>query len=401
MIGFTTVRTGERVAVWNRHGEVRYVDGPRRLLLWRETVTPLALYAARPDQYLAIRYIDGRVEHVAGPAAVWLDPVTHSTIEIKQAMSVSANEAIVVYRSHSAGVERRVVEGPAVFVPQPNEWLHTFRWHGADPRNPRRKIAGALEFTRVRIIPDQMYLDVEEVRTADDALLCVKLMVFFELASLPTMLQETHDPVADFINALTADVIDFAGAREFEQFKDHTERLNRLETYPQLIGRAERIGYRINKVVYRGYHASDKLQAMHDNAIETRTRLRLESETETQAQELADLKLERETRRAAMRQRMQEEEVQHQNALERLAHDEAMRQKTAEAENDAANRRRVDELTRLHKEEMNATDLAQLEAMRALGVELTRYLVAQYQHPDRIIRIDGDTSAQVHMHESN
>ncbi|HEX8617819.1 MAG TPA: hypothetical protein VF911_09570 [Thermoanaerobaculia bacterium] len=401
MIGFTTVRTGERVAVWNRNGEVRYVDGPRRLLLWRETVKPLVLHSARPDQYLVIRYVDGRVEHLAGPAAVWLDPVLHAGIETKQAMSVSAHEAVVVYRNQAAGVDRRVVDGPAVFVPQPNEWLHTFRWHGADPKHPRRKIPNALEFTRVRVIPDQLYFDVEEVRTADDALLCVKLMVFFELSSLSTMLEETHDPIADFINALTADVIDFAGAREFEQFKDQTERLNQLATYPQLVARAERIGYTINKVVYRGYHASDKLQAMHDNAIETRTRLRLESETEQQSQELADLKLERESRRAAMRQNMQEQELQHQNLLERLAHDEKMRQKTAEFDTELAHRRGADELQRLHKAEMNAADLSQLEAMRNLGVDLTPYLIAQYQHPDRLIRIEADKAPQFHMHDGN
>ncbi|HYC89971.1 MAG TPA: hypothetical protein VEO54_12220 [Thermoanaerobaculia bacterium] len=390
MIGFTTIRTGERVAVWNRSGEVRYVDGPRRLLLWRESVKPLELHSARPDQYLVVRYVDGRVQHAAGPAAVWLDPVVHESIETRQAMSVSAHEAVVVYRNDAGSVDRRVVEGPAVFVPQPNEWLHTFRWHGADPKSPRRKIANALEFTRVRIIPDQLYFDVEEVRTADDALLCVKLMVFFELTSLETMLAETHDPIADFVNALTADVIDFAGAREFEQFKDDTERLNQLATYPQLAARAERIGYTINKVVYRGYHASDKLQAMHDNAIEARTRLRLEAETEQQAQELADLKLERETRRASMRQKMQEDELHHQNQLKRLAHDELMRQKSAEAE-----------LERRHQEEMNGADLSRLDAMRSLGVDLTPYLIAQYRHPDRVIRIDGDSAGRVQLHETN
>ena len=390
MIGFITVRQGQRVAIWNRRGERQIVNGPRRMFLWTENLVPMALHAARPDQYLVVRYVDGRVEHVPGPAAVWLDPVEHAGIETKQAMSVSAHEAVVVYRDGAGGVDRRVVDGPAVFVPQPNEWLHTFRWHGADPKNPRRKIPNALEFIRLRVIPDQMYLDVEEVRTADDALLCVKVMIFFELVSMTTMLEETHDPIADFMNALTADVIDFAGARPFEQFKDDTERLNRLETYPQLTGRAERIGYRINKVVYRGYHASDKLQAMHDNAIETRTRLRLEAETEQQAQELADLKLERENQRAALRQRMQEEELQHRNQLDRLAHDERLRQKAAE-----------NELERVHKEEMNGADLAHLDAMQKLGVELTRYLVAQYQHPDRLIRIEGDNAAHVHLNAEN
>lgn len=401
MIGFVTIRSGHRVAVWNERGQVRYVDGPRRLFLWRETVAPLKLHSARPEEYLVIRHVNGRVEHIGGPAAVWFDPVEHASIETKQAMSVSAHEAIVVYRNGESGVDRRVVDGPAVFVPQPNEWLHTFRWHGADPRNPRRKIPNALEFTRVRVIPDQMYLDVEEVRTADDALLCVKVMIFFELVSLHTMLEETHDPIADFINALTADVIDFAGARDFEQFKDDTERLNRLETYPQLVARAGRIGYAINKVVYRGYHASEKLQAMHDNAIETRTRLRLESETEQQSQELADLKLERENHRAALRQRMQESELQHQNQLKRMAHDELIRQKAAEHENELVNRRRIDELERMHKEEMNGADLAHLDAMRNLGVDLTRYLIAQYQHPDRLIRIEGDNAAHVHMSAEN
>jgi hypothetical protein len=69
------------------------------------------------------------------------------------------------------------------------------------------------------VIPDQMYFDVESVRTADDALLVVKLMVFFELADIEMMLDQTHDPIADFINAVTADVIAFVGAATFEDFK--------------------------------------------------------------------------------------------------------------------------------------------------------------------------------------
>jgi len=101
-----------------------------------------------------------------------------------------------------------------------------------------------------------MYFDVDDVRTADDALVVVKLMIFFELVDIERMLDQTHDPVADFINAVSADVIDFAATLTFEQFKEQTERLNELETYPQLVARSERIGYRINKVVYRGYHAS-------------------------------------------------------------------------------------------------------------------------------------------------
>ncbi len=55
--------------------------------------------------------------------------------------------------------------------------------------------------------------------------------------------------------------------------------------------RAELMGYNITKVVFRGYKASEKLQSMHNNAIETRTRLVLEQETEQKSQDLADFKL--------------------------------------------------------------------------------------------------------------
>src|SRR5439155_3326069 len=97
-----------------------------------------------------------------------------------------------------------------------------------------------------------------------------------ELHDLEAMLDRTHDPVADFINAASADVMGFASRLTFEQFKEKVDLLSEIGTYRQLAQRAERIGYRVNKVVSRGYGASGKLQAMHDGAIEARTKLKLE-----------------------------------------------------------------------------------------------------------------------------
>src|SRR5215213_1987518 len=310
-------------------------------------------------------------------------------------------------------------------MPAGNEWLHEFSWHGSDPQNPRRKVPGAVRFNKLRVIPDQTYFDVEAVRTADDALLVVKLMIFFELTDIETMLDRTHDPVADFINAVTADVMDFAATLTFDCFKQRAEALNDLATYKQLAHRAERIGYRVSKVVHRGYEASGKLQAMHDNAIEARTKLRLEADTETQAQELADLKLQREMNRADKRRQMEEQDLTHANRLKRLAHDEELRrqqavreaelaakQKAGEAdleakrrtaEFDLDNRRRGNELEVEHLKEKTRERLALLQAMQGMRVDLTRYLIAQYQHPDRHIRIDGGGLAKgtsrLHLHD--
>src|SRR5206468_9933285 len=157
-------------------------------------------------------YTDGRSEHLHGPAAVWFDSVEHESVGVEQALSLDANEAIVVYAQEKAPagdgadrVTRRVVRGPSLFMPAANEWLHEFRWHGSTPADPRHKHPRALQFVKVRVIPDQMYFDVEDVRTAADALLVVRVLIFFELADLERMLDQTHDPVGDFINAVSAD----------------------------------------------------------------------------------------------------------------------------------------------------------------------------------------------------
>ena len=395
-----TVRQGQRVAVWNKKGQVRLVDGPRRMFLFRETVESLPMFSAEASQYLAIRFRDGHAEHVAGPASVWLDPVQHEKITVEDSLAVNAHEAVVVYRRDNGQVHRRVVHGPAIFVPTEKEWLHEFSWHGADPRNPRRKVPHGLRFTKLWTIPDQMYFDVPEVRTADDALLVVELVIFFELADIEKMLDQTHDPVGDFVNAVSADVIDFVGRRSFDRFKVETEHLNDLATYGNLTARAARIGYKINKVVYRGYLAGDKLQAMHDEAIQARTKLKLEAETEAQAQELADLRLAREAVRAAEQRKLQQEQAEHKIRLERLAHDEKLRARREEQDQRAAGRRQTNAIELEHDKAMDAQRVELLRAMQAMQVDLTKYLVAQYQNPDRLIRVQADKQPQLHLHEN-
>jgi hypothetical protein len=232
MFGFHTITEGQCVALWNpKTGKRAIVHGPKRLFLTGQRVEPLKSLVAGPTQYLVVHHRDGRIVHRRGPAMFWVDPVEHLNVKVAEAIPLDANEAIVVYRQQSDGkVDRRIVRGPELFVPEAQEWLHEFRWHGADPKDPRRKIPRGLTFTKLRVIPDQMYFDVESARTADDALLVVKLMIFFELIDIGVMLDQTHDVIADFINAVTADVIDFAAGRTFEQFKEHTEQLNARET---------------------------------------------------------------------------------------------------------------------------------------------------------------------------
>jgi len=55
-------------------------------------------------------------------------------------------------------------------------------------------------------------------------------------------------------------MISFASQMTYEEFLNQSHQLSKIESYPQLATRAEKIGFRITKVVYRGYQASSALQ---------------------------------------------------------------------------------------------------------------------------------------------
>ncbi len=380
------------------YGPAQFMPRPNE---WLRHVELLQRHHAEVHQYLVIRFLDGRVEHRRGPIDQWFDPDAHESITLEDAVPVDAHQALVIYsRDADEAVHRRILHGPAQYVPEANEWLHQFRWHGADPNDRKQKVPRALQFTKLRVIPDQMYFDVDDVRTNDDALLLVQLMLFFELVDIDKMLDQTHDPIADFINALAADVIVFAACRSFEAFKESTNQLNELSEYTNLISRAERIGYKINKVVYRGYVASTKLQTMHDDAIEKRTALKLEAETERQAQELADLKLQREAEREQTRRDIQREQAEHDQRLLQVEHAGQSKRSEADHKQHLLQQRELQAAEVEHLRGENEERLRFLHEIGGLDVDLTRYLVAQYQHPDRLIRIDGNEQNQLHLHDN-
>lgn len=171
MLSFKTIRAGEWAAVWGRSGAVEIVPGPKRLLAFGRKIELLPRQTAGPQQYLVVRFRDGRVQHQPGPAALWRHPLEHAAVETRDALVLDANEAIIVYAQEPDRVSRRIVRGPVLFVPAANEWLHEFSWHGTDPKDPQyRKVPHALRFNKLRVIPDQTYYNVQDVRTADDAL---------------------------------------------------------------------------------------------------------------------------------------------------------------------------------------------------------------------------------------
>src|SRR3954468_5670707 len=118
MLGFYTIPEGQRIALWDDRGRRTIMDGPQGFGLRGRRVEPLKPFVAGPSQYLIVKHRDGRIVHKRGPAVFWKDPVEHLEIGVENAITLDANEALVVYRQEAEGkVQRRIVRGPEMFVP--------------------------------------------------------------------------------------------------------------------------------------------------------------------------------------------------------------------------------------------------------------------------------------------
>jgi len=249
------------------------------------------------------------------------------------------------------------------------------------------------------------------VRTSDDAVLTVKLMLFYHLKDVHKMLHTTYDPAAEFINSVTADVIDFASCRTFEEFKRDSEQLNRIETYRQINTRISSLGYELSKVIYCGYDASKALQHMHEKAIETRTQTRLKTESEKEEQELENYRLQCKQQRTTQELELERQKVEHMRAMTEITHTDSLKRKKAEHEESVREQQVTDQLKHdalqraqqlevTHKEKIDQLALNHYRALnKEVGVDVTKYLVAQHTNYDKSIQFVGgsDVTTQLHL----
>ena len=423
--GKRTVKEGECAAVWLASGKRQLVEGPRRVRLWFSHVRFLDRHTADQNQYVKIQFRDGRKEHRRGPLALFFDPCVHANMEVISAYKLAANDALVVYSEgqaqplagagegklctsdKGAEVKRTIVRGPAVYIPGANEWVHSFSWHGSVSPGGKasktgspgdEKVPHALKFEVIRCMPDQMYYTVKDVRTSDDAQIQIHLMVFYELINIEKLLDGSTDPIGDFINALSADVMSFGAANTYESLLQRTLSLGDVGTFATVQDRMRETGFRLLKVVYRGYSTSQQLQTMHDDAIAKRTKLRLQSDTAEVEQAEQAMQLRCRQERSHQEQELSLRQVDHEMNLLTLKADQ--KRKSADAEH-AQQLRHALELAEVGVKSatlQHDEELRRYEAMKEMGVDLTKYLcTVGERQPDQHIRIDGSSAPTLHM----
>eukprot|EP00511_Aplanochytrium_stocchinoi_P010213 CAMPEP_0204872652 /NCGR_PEP_ID=MMETSP1348-20121228/38434_1 /ASSEMBLY_ACC=CAM_ASM_000700 /TAXON_ID=215587 /ORGANISM="Aplanochytrium stocchinoi, Strain GSBS06" /LENGTH=479 /DNA_ID=CAMNT_0052027559 /DNA_START=151 /DNA_END=1590 /DNA_ORIENTATION=- len=447
-----TIKDGEAFNIWDSKGKLKVVHGPKHLRPFYSEVEMCHKYVCGPGKYLKIQHKDGRMEHLRGPQMTWFDELNHETIEVRDAIKLEANEAIVVYRElreewaetldeaeegsteknpreeanvpvaqdQKNRVKRRIVHGPTVFIPAHNEWLHKFSWHGSQNGSKTgahndTKVAHAVNFKKIRCMPDHMYYTVREMRTSDDAKLSVHVMIFYVLEDIEKMLDNSNDPPGDFISAAGADIMAFGASRTYEEFLADSNQFGELSTFPILSERMESIGYRLLKVVYRGYDTSGQLQNMQENAISTRTRLRLEFDQAQQEQANMQMRLTAEEKRAQQQQKLEESKKYHQQKLAALDYEAKLKQQDLEykaklSQKDESHsqqirhKKEMDELDVAKMQQINSARLNMLQQMKNLNVDLTQFLVAEVgSKPTQHMLFEttgGGASPHVHINKN-
>eukprot|EP00727_Mastigamoeba_balamuthi_P001305 m51a1_g11171 hypothetical protein (446) ;mRNA; f:306710-308178 len=416
LLGKRTVKDGECAVVWNWRGRYSRHPGPFRVWLFMSQVAFLDRHVADEDHYLEVKLRDGRTDHVRGPAAQFMDPVLHTSIRVLDAVKLDSSEVCVVYREDTAAagapqggpegvrvpVERRIIRGPAVFVPGAREWVHEFRWtEGAE--RPRRD--GGHAFTKLSLAPAQLSVRAAGVRTRDDAKLEVAVQCSYEVADIERLLARTQDATGDLSSACTADLAAFASSVAYAELLEAAARLSDAATYPTLASRAEWIGLRVLEVASVGFVADAAVQAVHSKSREDRAALKAAQEAAEQEQGRLDMEQQRAAERAKRERSAEAESTAFELGQGRLRLEDELARRRAQhtaALGEALEEREAAAEAERGRMEAEEAHLAQL---KALGVDLTELLVCQakarQQPAGSVLQIEGAVPAHVHLHRED
>lgn len=431
VFGKRTVKDGEVCSLWTLEGKQKVITGPKRQWIWRSSVRFLERVVAHQHQYLVVQHVNGVLEHVQGPKTMYVDPVQHVNIEVRDSVSVDSFEVLVVYTEQALGqpstgknpdpefqhtgplatssqVHRRLVHGPTTFTPTANERVRTFAWHQqtsetapseSGKKTKEQSTPGKLTvktFTKLSLLQQQLYHTVSDVITSDNVKIAVNLMIFYQCTNVDKMLDATNDPTGDFVNAVCADVMTFASGNTYQSFLEKTCSLSGTDIYPTLMQRAEEVGFCINKVIYRGYQGTAHMQALHESSVKSRAELQVSAEQVSQTERLKTLEEKSKAERAEAQRREEAASQEHQfkmdldkhrHALElsNRTHEEKLRREAEE------HQQKLAQATSIAKEHIN-----HLSNMKAAGVDITKLVIGQLQaqtrneanrKPDKVVQI--------------
>ncbi len=216
------LRPGQKIQVYNPKSEdVQDIDSP-----WIHFIHPDAIVV----EYEKIILNEGErawlydenweYKEVVWPAVVYEHP--EWKLERFRRIQLSEREAVV--KVQQDGKEEIILgkDSPEVYINPANEKLKHFRWTGSGENGPdSEKVPGMVRFEVLRLDNSQTYFSFP-VRTKDNVVIDLKLMIFYEISNLENLIKNTHDPMCEFYNKLQATITSRIAEKNFDDFKQDT-----------------------------------------------------------------------------------------------------------------------------------------------------------------------------------
>jgi len=410
IFGGRTIKDGECAAIWNRVGEHTQIIGPRRVFLFCSTIRFLDRHKAEENQYLRISHRDGRVESIRGGVSMYHNPALHDNISVHDAIRLdSSSDCIIVYRdsfpyhkelkvneleqsstlsmdtndtkdiseknnyqNFDSNGSRRIVRGPVLFFPEPNEHVHTFSW-SSNILNSSSNNDDKFHVLQTSNLSMTLKL---KIATNDNFFFYLHLFIGYHVESLEKLL--LIDPMSKIHQGLLADAHSFGDTFSSQSIRECTgkgavtEKLGKLDAYPHLRDASQSCGFRIDSLRVTGISVCEVLEKQICDEQKLAASLRVDLTKKTEGRKMRELELEDE------RNRVEEEKI-----LERMK--VTMTDKLDE-ESHQIKLAALDRKFELEKKKVEAeTNIMQikdravlkfLKDMEKMGVDMTKFLTS-------------------------
>lgn len=421
--GGRTIKDGEAATIWNSQGVQQEIIGPKRVHLLFSTVRFLTRFKAEPNQYLVVKYRDGRVEHIQGPTMLFLNPSKHDEVFVKDCLLLkSPSDFIIVFqdqhnnRNEGSKVNKNLlitcsrtttcssnpddeissescsntnlmmIHGPVLFTPTPTKHIHEFCWSrlGGDISTGIKKF----QILRSSATP----LDVTvNFPLCNGHHLQVKLHIEYRIFSSVTLdttlslsilekLIEFDDPIARIYRALLADAqkignqlsLDMVDEWKWEKINDI---FNNIDSYFEMSKTAKESGLEIVAISLVDHSLNSELKALFDKERNLSLGLSSEIRAKAHRQELQALEQGERMKEIEDTAKLRRIQMESDTQIEQEMHSQQIDSLLRKAELDSTEAKGKNDIRKMK----DGTLLSFLEQLKTTSnVDLTQLLVSIY-----------------------
>lgn len=389
-IGGRTVKDGEAAVVWNNNGVASEIIGPKRIRLFFSTIRFLERYKAENQQYLVVKYRNGKVEHIRGPAELYQNPTIHDDVSVEDGILLSSSDFIIVQSDRTIDVTSKdascneglnlplnvmKIHGPTLFIPSPTDHIHEFSWSKIDGLD---LIPDAMKSSSLRDSAHPMKVRLK-APLSNDHHIEVELQIEYKVsreASVETLLQY-NDPISRMHKGILADgqtmgvIFTLEKVNEWNQTEMNAI-FNNMESYPELTKAAKQSGMYIISVCLTSHTLSSELSSLFARERNLSRKLNDEIKSKTLRQKLQSMEKDSKVKEIEINAELKRMQIESDDRLEQDMHEMQIESLKRKSELHAIE---VDGSSKVAKMK-NATTLLYLEDMKKLGVNMTEFLVS-------------------------